>query len=499
MMGEYKRSLSRKSAPYKFVVVGGGTAGAIVSTWLKAFWGDAVEVVVIYNHAEPNIGIGESLTPMMITYLDRVGIDPDDLIRHCNSTIKLGLKFKNWTGDGSYFYHPFYCIEDKQLGRGGFEAAYDLVNNQFDNDLTYSNKILDENRVPLDIHNHSFTLHIDGVLTSKYILDRYKDKLTIIDDIIVDITKDQSGHIQQAIGNKGEYDGDFFIDATGFKKLLFKKLDNNKWLDTSDWLPLNRCIPNPIFREHKTIPVTTTSEATDNGWILQVPLRNRIGAGYLFSTEFTSDQEALDKFDIFLQENYDTNLSSDKIIPFESGYWHDQWVGNCMCVGLSSGFTEPLEATNVHHVIAQMQDFTNRFNFEIYQFDVDQYNISMRDFYDRVYLFLRYCYDSGRTDSDFWKYMTYERPAKIKNISDKLSKDFGNHSSMHYSVFNHDNFLKVTNGHGKCDLENYAKILNDKSVMETAKHNSDRIRQIKDDVYRTSISHKDFIAEILCK
>ena len=153
----------------------------------------------------------------------------------------------------------------------------------------------------------------------------------------------------------------------------------------------------------------------------------------------------------------------------------------------------------MHHVIAQMQDFTNRFNFEIYQFDIDQYNISMRDFYDRVYLFLRYCYDSGRTDSDFWKYMTYERPAKIKNISDKLSKDFLNHSSMPSSVFNHDNFLKVTNGHGKCDLENYAKILNDKSVMETAKHNSDRIRQIKDDVYRTSIPHKDFIEEILCK
>jgi tryptophan halogenase len=499
MMGEYKRSLSRKSAPYKFVVVGGGTAGAIVSTWLKAFWGDAVEVVVIYNHAEPNIGIGESLTPMMITYLDRVGIKPDDLVKHCNSTIKLGLKFKNWTGDGSYFYHPFYCIEDDNLGRGGFEAAYDLVNNQFDNDITYSNKILDENRVPLDIHNHSFTLHIDGVLTSKYILDRYKDELTIIDDIIVDITKDESGHIAQVIGNKGEYDGDFFIDATGFKKLLFKKLDNNRWLDTSDWLPLNRCIPNPIFREHKTIPVTTTSEATDNGWILQVPLRNRIGAGYLFSTEFTSDQEALDKFDIFLQENYDTNLSSDKIIPFESGYWHDQWIGNCMCVGLSSGFTEPLEATNVHHVIYQMQDFTSRFNFEIFQFDIDQYNIAMREFYDRVYLFLRYCYDSGRTDSDFWKYMTYERPVKIKNISDKLSKDFLNINAMSNSVFNHDNFLKVTNGHGKCDLENYAKILNDRSVMETAKHNSDRIRQIKDDVYRTSISHKDFIEEILCK
>ena len=107
-MGEYKRSLSRKSAPYKFVVVGGGTAGAIVSTWLKAYWGDSVEVSVVYNHAEPNIGIGESLTPMMITYLERVGINPEELIKNCNATVKLGLRFKNWTGDGSYFYHPFY-------------------------------------------------------------------------------------------------------------------------------------------------------------------------------------------------------------------------------------------------------------------------------------------------------------------------------------------------------------------------------------------------------
>ena len=496
MMGEYKRSLSRKSAPYKFVVVGGGTAGAIVSTWLKAFWGDAVEVVVIYNHAEPNIGIGESLTPMMITYLDRVGIDPDDLIRHCNSTVKLGLKFKNWTGDGSHFYHPFYCIEDDTLGHGGFEGAYDLVNNQYDNDLTYSNKILEDNRVPLDINNHSFTLHIDGVLTSKYILERYKDRLTIIDDIIVDITKDQSGHIAQVIGNKGEYDGDFFIDATGFKKLLFKKLDNNRWLDTSDWLPLNRCIPNPIFREHKTIPVTTTSEATDNGWILQVPLRNRIGAGYLFSTEFTSDQEALDKFDIFLQENYDTNLSTDKIIPFESGYWHDQWIGNCMCVGLSSGFTEPLEATNVHHAIYQMQNFTNRFNFKIFQFDIDNYNQEMRNFYDRVYLFLRYCYDSGRTDSDFWRYMTHERPDKIKTMSDKISEDFLNVDSMPFDIFNHDNFFKVTNGHGKCNKESYSKILENRGVMEMAKDTHDALQHLKHQIYMSSINHKEYLESI---
>ena len=483
-------------SPFKFIVIGGGTAGAIVSSYIKSYWGDKVEVVVVYNHAEPNIGVGESLTPLITKYLDRVGITPDELIKNCNATIKLGLKFKNWLDDGNYYYHPFYCIHASDLDNYSYEAAYQVVNNCYDNDVTYSNRLLDSHRVPLPLKDHPFSLHIDGVLTSKYILEKFKDRLTILDDIIIDVVKDDNEHIEYLVGtnNKKIY-GDFFIDATGFKKLIFSKL-NNRWVDKKDWLPLNRCIPNQVKCAHEKIPVCTTSEATDNGWVLQVPLRNKWGIGYLFSSDFTSNEEGLEKFNIFLNKTFNTDLQSDRIISFESGYWYDQWIGNSMCVGLSSGFTEPLEATNIHHVIYQMEDFTDRFNFKVFDFDINNYNETMRKFYDRVYLFLRFCYHTNRTDSPFWRYLTYNTPREVIELSSKISEDFLNIDSMPYSIFNYDNFFKIAYGLKKINLESYSRILEDRYVMEISKDNTLTLKEIKDKMYEEAQDHKEFLGMI---
>ena len=477
---------------YRFVVIGGGTAGAMTATYLKSYWGDKVDVTVVYDHKKPNIGLGESLTPTILTYLNQVGITADELIRDCNSTVKLGLKFKNWTGDGSYFYHPFNCMDTSSFNTNNFEAAYEIVNGCYDNDTAYGNDLLESNRVPVFLENHSHALHIDGVRFSQYVLKKFENRLNIIDDVITDVVENENG-IEYLVGTKHKkIVGDFFIDASGLKKIIFSKLKNT-WIDRSDWLPLDRVIPNPIPSDHDEIPCYTTAEATGDGWILQVPLRNRWGTGYLYSTRFTEKKDAQERFDRFLKDNYNTSLQHDKVASFDSGYWEKQWIKNAMCVGLSSGFTEPLEATNIHHVIYQMYDFTSRFNFKIFNFDIERYNETMAKFYDRVYLFIRFCYNTGRRDTDFWRYLQDNTPDQIVDLTEKITYDFLNERSMPDDIFNYNNFLKVARGLNMVDKENYSRILSDRNAIEYTKRSIDIMREIKESINSNSISHKEYL------
>ncbi len=498
-MGEYKRSVFRNSAPYykgdfmyRFVVVGGGTAGAITATYLKSHWGDKVDVTVVYDHKQPNIGLGESLTPTILTYLKQVGITTDELIKDCNSTVKLGLKFKNWTGDGSYFYHPFNCMDTSSFNTNNFEAAYEIANGCYDNDTAYGNDLLESNKVPMFLEDHSHALHIDGIRFSQYVLKKFEFDLNIIDDIITDVVIDENG-INHLVGtNNKKIEGDFFIDASGLKKVIFSKLDNT-WIDKSDWLPLNRVIPNPIPCNHDEIPSYTTAEATGDGWILQVPLRNRWGTGYLYSDRFTEKEDAQKRFDQFLKENYNSSLQHNNIGSFDSGYWKKQWIKNSMCVGLSSGFTEPLEATNIHHVIYQMFDFTSRFNFKIFDFDIERYNETMEKFYNRVYLFIRFCYNTGRRDTSFWQYLYYNTPKQILDLTEKISNDFLNEQSMPHDIFNYNNFIKVARGLDMINRKNYLKILSDRNVVEYTERNINIMRDIKKSIDSNSVSHKEYL------
>ena len=477
---------------YRFVVVGGGTAGAITATYLKSHWGDKVDVTVVYDHKQPNIGLGESLTPTILTYLKQVGITTDELIKDCNSTVKLGLKFKNWTGDGSYFYHPFNWMDTSSFNTNNFEAAYEIANGCYDNDTAYGNDLLESNKVPMFLEDHSHALHIDGIRFSQYVLKKFEFDLNIIDDIITDVVIDENG-INHLVGtNNKKIEGDFFIDASGLKKVIFSKLDNT-WIDKSDWLPLNRVIPNPIPCNHDEIPSYTTAEATGDGWILQVPLRNRWGTGYLYSDRFTEKEDAQKRFDQFLKENYNSSLQHNNIGSFDSGYWKKQWIKNSMCVGLSSGFTEPLEATNIHHVIYQMFDFTSRFNFKIFDFDIERYNETMEKFYDRVYLFIRFCYNTGRRDTSFWQYLYYNTPKQILDLTEKISNDFLNEQSMPHDIFNYNNFIKVARGLNMINRKNYLKILSDRNVVEYTERNINIMRDIKKSIDSNSVSHKEYL------
>jgi len=485
---------------HKIVVVGGGFAGVIASTYVKRYWGDNVEVVLVYDHRNPGIGVGESLTPKIYDYLDYVGVSTEELIKHCNATIKLGLQFKNWLNDGKYFYHGFF-ESDLMQNPMNYGVAYDMATSSYTDynyNVMFGKNYYEDCKVPTK-RSKSQSLHIDATITSQYILNKFRDDLTIIDYVVLDVVKKGSSeYIDYVVLEKnGNLSADFYIDASGFASVLFKHLGTN-WVDRTDWLPIDSCIPNPIMYEFEKQPPYTTSEASSDGWILQVPLSNRWGAGYLYSSQFTSDDEAFSKFSTFVKDRYKSDLvNTSKVLNFKSGFWGKQWVGNCISIGLCSGFAEPLEATNIHHTVYQIGHFLQVYNFNVYDYDIVKYNNHMSKFYDNIYLYLRYCYTTGRTDSEFWKYITNSTPDEVKWLDEKSKTDILNqHSFMdngNGTTFGHVNFTTIAWGLQKFDPATYYQALAKRNALDIAKQESFEINRIKLQNEKNTIDHKVFI------
>ena len=489
---------------HKFVVVGGGTAGVMAATYLKKYYGEHTECVLIYDHSKPGIGVGESLTPMFYNYLNYVGITREELVQNVNATVKLGLKFKNWLNDGDYYYHNFGHKFKNSIDQSSFDFNFQTLHavktDRFNGNISYGKEMLDNCLIPKD-PTAIQSLHIDAVLFSRYVENKFKDDLTIVDGIVTDVQFEKNTDkqkIEHIVLNDGrKIYGDFFIDASGFQYVLFKKL-NNKWIDKKDWLPLNRCIPNPVEYEFEEQPPYTTSEASTQGWILQVPLSNRWGAGYLYCDKFLSDEQAFENFEKFCLKQYGKKLSNtSRVIKFDSGFWQRQWVGNCIAVGLSSGFTEPLEATNIHHVVHQLQQFVHHYTFKVYEYDVEYYNQVMSEFYENVYTYLRFCYLTDRTDSEFWKYMTYNVPETVDNLREKIKHDPLNMVTYPTHIFGWNNFTIVSNGLKMIDKKSYENAATIRNVINKSERTFEFIENEKIEEFKQSINHKKFINSIL--
>jgi tryptophan halogenase len=478
----------------RIIVVGGGSAGLIAATYLKKYWGEHIQLTLIYDHSKPGIGVGESLTPIIYKYLDYIGVTRDDIVKNVHGTVKLGLKFKNWLNDGNYFYHNFLEFDASYYN---YAAGYDIINKIYDNDTTYGNYYFENNLIPKD-PKATQSLHFDAVLLSKYLEERFKNDLEIIDDEVVKVNVTNNNEIDNLIlKNKGIIKGDFYIDASGFQSVLFKNLKNN-WVDRSKWLPLNKCIPNPAKYDFVEQPVYTTSEASEQGWILQVPLSNRWGAGYLYCSDFITDEKAFENFSLFVEKTYNQKLTNtSKVLSFKSGFWENQWVGNCIAVGLSSGFSEPLEATNIHHTVMQVMKFAQLYNFKCYEFDRRNYNRLMKDTYENIYLYLRFCYTTNRTDSEFWRYMTNNVPEEVKYLDEKIKTDLLSQESLNGEVFNYGNFTRVAYGLKKIKEECYRDGLIYRKALDVGKIESDYYKKQRTINLSIALNHKKYINKLL--
>lgn len=401
----------------EITVVGGGTAGWISALFLAHKSNAKVKIV-----ASSKIGIlgaGEGVTgelmDFILGYYGDFGIDPIDFIKKTAAMPKYGILHKNWVKDYNYFapidgtptalnlpdsVTAFLTVNDKQnLHRG-----------------TYFGCLMEARTAPIlkrtgTYEEQTHAWHFDARLVADYlekVCIRYEN-VELIDAIINDVTLDEKGRIDKLVlDNDDIVDSDFYIDCSGFKRILANKL-GTKWICYKENLPVDRAIPFFLQYDDTVKPDPyTEAHALSAGWMWQASIQTRKGCGYTYCSDFISDDEALNEIEKTLGRKIEPLRDP---FTFDTGRLENTWVKNCLTIGLSSTFAEPLEATSIHGAIVQLKYFA----FEYLKDDIETmlnpacikaYNKRVNQMFDDFKDFLVAHYMGGRTDSEFWRYVT---------------------------------------------------------------------------------------------
>lgn len=440
----------------KFIILGSGTAGLIAATMIKKRWGDKVNVSLYYDSNKKNIGVGESTTPIVTYFLNEyLKVEMSDFLKETGSTIKLGINFKNWIPGVEYF-HGFPELDFSNTHYP--ESLYSILMGVYNGGMNYSKA---SSTLPSHHFRYVHALHIDTQVFSNYLQDKLKNQIEIIDDIAEKINSDGKNIQSIVFKNSGEVSADFYIDASGFNALLLRELNPN-WVDISKHLPIDRAIPQQVPVEFNEVPAYTLAEATENGWIWRIPIGSRYGTGYLYSSKFTSNEEARVKYNEWLKENLNTELQTDRIIEYNPGYYDKHWIGNCMAVGLSSGFIEPLESTGIHIIVQQLKDFID-YNPTLNNLSYNRMECNRRNLtlYQEIVDFVCLHYNTNRTDSDFWRYMTQNKSEWVESFDQKCREEFLEETSIERGkeFWHVDSYIQVAQGLGMFNPESIRKFL----------------------------------------
>tara|TARA_B100000674_G_scaffold79665_1_gene55269 strand:+ start:576 stop:2036 length:1461 start_codon:yes stop_codon:yes gene_type:complete len=484
----------------KIVIVGAGTAGLAAAAMMKSYWNNDVDISLIYDASKGNISVGESTTPIFRLLLAHLGVSTKQLIKDIGgkATIKLGINFKNWIPNTDYF-HGFAEV-NSDIGTNT-SAIYSIPAGEFNGGMNYNSAVTTIPNKPFE--DYGYAMHIDTKVFCEYITDRLKNRVKFIDDRVENVIVQDNKITQIECKNSGIIEADLFVDASGFNSVLFRHL-NPKWHDTSDVLPIDRAIPQQVPYDFKETPAFTTCEATKNGWIWQIPIGDRFGTGYLYSSKFTTDEEAQNDYDKWLREKFNVELETDRIIRYKPGYYEDYWIGNCLAIGLSSGFIEPLEATGIQIIIQQIQEFmiinSTLKNLEYNRTIVNKGN---RTLYKDIIDFVALHYCTNRTDSLFWNYMTHNKSNWVRDFEEKCREEFLDSRTCYKekTFWGLDSFIQVCYGLKMFDRESIKNFLlskvDGKDIFNDAQGNHEFLENEKKKIKQ--ISHRKVLDLIVNK
>ena len=485
-------------------VVGGGNAGVMAAAYLKSFWDHNCNVTLVYDHSIPIIGVGESLTPLFDRYIDAIGVSTKELVRNCNATVKLGLLWKNWRYEGSKGYHGFQNNDlfnnvDQTLIHFDAVSAYEISQNISPAvGFTYDPFYYTSGKLPSD-DDLSFrhAIHTDANLTGKYIESKFKDRIKIIDGNVQQVNVKDKEITSIVLKDGQKLTADLFIDATGLSRVLINSLDP-KWIDKSRYHPTDRAIPNPVVKDFNFIPSHTTAHASKDGWIFDIPLRNRRGTGYIYSSQFTTDEEAKQRYNDWLMAEFNVELTSDRVIAWDQGHLKEGWIGNCVAVGLASGFIEPLESTNVHHSFTQIDQIARTLTpGKILGAVRNNYNEKLQIHYEDSFNYTRAIYCSGRKDTEFWRWCNDvdNIPPAVLDMLQIMKHDWVsfNHANSNMVMFGADDWNMLGAEMNIATPQGAKSYLDRLSLFNHAKQASEMCARTKSILHAKAFDHKTWL------
>ncbi|HTF94624.1 MAG TPA: tryptophan halogenase family protein [Cellvibrio sp.] len=402
----------------KIVIVGGGTAGWMTAAALSKTLGcHNYQITVIESEQVGTVGVGEATIPPIFLFNGVLGLDEDEFIRETNATFKLGIEFVNWRKKGHSYFHPFGVIGADYDGvaftnfwmrwrKEGGNADYTKFNIETQAAFVhkFSRSGMESNPISMPRVNYAF--HFDAGLYANY-LRRYSEARGVkrTEGFIQNVNQNATtGFIESVVLECGDtIHGDFFIDCSGFRGLLIEQTLKVGFEDWSHWLPVNKAIAVPCESFGELLPFTR-STAQEYGWQWRIPLQHRTGNGYVYCDKFVDDESATTA----LMSRLDGKaMAEPRQLRFTAGMRKKCWEKNCVAIGLSSGFLEPLESTSIHLIQMGISKLLGKFpRDDMSSLLIDSYNKEMRNDYDNVKDFLIAHYKiTEREDTEFWRYV----------------------------------------------------------------------------------------------
>lgn len=398
----------------KIAILGGGTAGWIVAAALSHTLKHC-EITLIESEEIGTVGVGEATIPPILNFLNYLGIQEQEFMAFTEATYKLGIKFQDWKALGAEYWHPFgnvgVNIDNKPFFpywlksflRGNTSAYSDYCPAAV---MAQNNKFYPFTKAPKEsfLASTSYAYHFDAGLVAKF-LRKYSENKGVnrIEGRVVDAVLDETGFIKKLLlDSKEEIFADLFIDCSGFKGLLIDKVLNSNYEDWSDFLPCDRAIAVPTSNTEKLSPYTV-AHAREAGWTWQIPLMHRTGNGYVYASKFCSDEEARNTLLKVVKGNV---LAEPRVLQFTTGRRKQMWKQNCISIGLSAGFIEPLESTAIQLIIKGVRTLIELFPMkDCNPALVKEYNRLLNTDYENIrdFVVLHYCM-TKRTDTPFWQW-----------------------------------------------------------------------------------------------
>lgn len=409
----------------QILIVGGGTAGWITAGYLakalNAASPEGVQITLVESAEIGILGVGEGTFPTIRKTLMRIGVDEAEMLRECDATLKQGAKFAHWRftpgtekGRPDHYMHPFAVTS----ARGGLDLlpywllGVDGSNKNWDEVNTVQKPVSDAARAPKRLVDPPFAgplnyaYHFDAAKLATYlrkcaIRSNVKHIIDTVDEVLL---TDQGSISGVRTRENGILSADLFVDCTGFRAELIGKTLGVPYKSCRDVLFCDSALAMqvPYDRPDTPIPSYTISTAHEAGWTWDIGLHHRRGIGHVYSSDHTDDARAEDVLRRYIGPAAE-GLEARKL-RFSAGYREVNWSKNCVAIGLSSGFFEPLEATGIIFAEVAAVMLANLFPWNnSFETSAKQFNELMLKRYERAldFIKLHYCL-TERRDSQFW-------------------------------------------------------------------------------------------------
>ena len=454
----------------RVVIAGGGSAGWMAAAALSKLLGKNLDICLIESEEIGRIGVGEATIPPLRVFNKLLGIDEQDFMKTTQATFKLGIEFKNWGKLDDNYIHSFgetgktcWAGEFQHFWVSGLQKGFDADFGDYCLEL----KAARAGKFGMsDTKQLNYAYHLDAGLYAEYLTNfAEKNGVKRIEGKIVDVTiQDDNGYIKDVTLACGRIiEGDLFIDCTGFAARLIEGALNTGFENYGHLLPCDTAVAVQTEKPGEPRPYTQAM-ARDFGWQWRIPLQHRVGNGLVYCSRYTSDEEAINA----LMSNLESPpINEPKIFKYKTGRRIKQWNKNCIAIGLSSGFVEPVESTAIHLMMGAILRLMKLFpHNEISQANIDEFNNQAKDEMEHIRDFIILHYKAtDRDDTPFWRYCKNMDVPKSLTHRINLFKDTGR-------VFTNDTQLFPINSWTQCMIgqgivpEKYHQIVDMMSEQE---------------------------------